>query len=329
MDRPVVQGSALEWTGRRRRTMNGSQGSRDPKQEAMLRAYVESKMQRMATASIDRRTFLKQSAAAAAAGVAALTPLYTGFNSTAVAAAANVLQSTGNSADAAVEAAKQFSGTTLNIVWENALQLEDPKNFSGPKWEELTGIKINPVDKPFPELFPSQVAEHVGQTGAFDVLSVVPAWTADFVAQGMLEPLDPFIDKYMNKADLDDYHPTYKGLMNYGDQIYGLFDDGDVIVLYYRTDLFEDQANKDEYKAQNGTDLAVPTTWEEFDKIAAYFTGRASDTHSALTRRRPSTLNIASPPCPRASPPRRFCTYAMRADWILTLLCRSLYPSLL
>ena len=71
--------------------MNGSQGSRDPKQEAMLRAYVESKMARMATASIDRRTFLKQSAAAAAAGVAALTPLYTGFNSKAVAAAANVV----------------------------------------------------------------------------------------------------------------------------------------------------------------------------------------------------------------------------------------------
>lgn len=254
--------------------MNGSQGSRDPKLDAMARAYFESKMARMATASIDRRTFLKQSAAAAAAGVAALTPLYTGFNGKAVAAAANVLQSTGNSADAAVEAAKQFSGTTLNVVWETALQLEDPKNFSGPKWEELTGIKINPIDKQFPELYPSQVAEHVGQTGAYDVLSVVPAWMADFVGQGMLEPLDPFIDKYMNKADLDDYHPTYKDFMNYGGQTYGLFDDGDTIVMYYRTDLFEDQANKDEYKAQTGAELGVPTTWEEFDQIAAFFTAK-------------------------------------------------------
>ena len=59
----------------------------------------------------------------------------------------------------------------LNVVWEDALQLQDPTVFSGPKWEELTGIKINPIGKPFPELFPSQVAEHLGATGAYDVLS--------------------------------------------------------------------------------------------------------------------------------------------------------------
>jgi multiple sugar transport system substrate-binding protein len=247
-------------------------GPQDPKQRELLEAYFRSKMQRMMTASIDRRTFLKQSAAAAAAG-AAVAP-FTGFNPKSVAAAKKVLQTTGNSADAAVEAAKQFSGITLNVVWEEALQLEDQINFSGPRWEELTGIKINPIGKPFTELFPSMVAEHVGQTGAYDVLSVVPSWTADFVAQGMLEPLGPFVDQYMNKADLDDYHPTYRDFMNYGGQMYGLFDDGDVIILYYRTDLFEDQANKDEFMAQHGYELAAPKTWEEFDQIAAFFTAK-------------------------------------------------------
>ena len=239
-------------------------------QQDLLRAYVESKMARMASASIDRRTFLKGSAAAAAAGLT-VAP-FTGFTPSAVRAASSVLQAGGNSADAAVEAAKQFSGITLNVVWEEALQLQDPLLFSGPRWEELTGIKINPIGKPFTELFPSQVAEHIGQTGAYDVLSVVPAWFGDFVAQGMLEPLDPFVTKYMNQADLDDYHPLYKDLLRYGGQIYGLFDDGDVIILYYRTDLFEDQANKDAFKAQHGIDLAPPADWDQFDKIAAFFT---------------------------------------------------------
>ena len=148
-----------------------------------------------------------------------------------------------------MEAAKQFSGITLNVVWEDGLQLEDPSKFSGPMFEELTGIKINPIGKPFPELFPSQVAEHIGETGAYDVLSFPPSWTADFVSQGMVEPLDPFIDQYGNPEDLNDYHPLYRGLMNYNDQIYGLFDDGDTIILYYRTDLFADQANMDEFMA--------------------------------------------------------------------------------
>ena len=247
--------------------------TRDPKQDALFRAYIESKLQRMATAGIDRRTFLKRSAAAA--GMATLAP-FTGFKPEAVSAAARILQEGGNSADAAVEAAKQYSGLTLNVVWEDALQLQDPTIFSGPKWEELTGIKINPIGKPFPELFPSQVAEHIGQTGAYDVLSVVPAWFGDFVEQGMVEPLGPFIDQYMNKADLDDYHPTYKGLMNFGGQIYGLFDDGDGIVLYYRTDLFEDATNLSEFKAKYGYDLAPPADWKQFDEIAAFFTEKGA-----------------------------------------------------
>src|SRR3954469_1035864 len=42
--------------------------------------------------------------------------------------------------DRAVQAAKKYSGQTITIVWEAGLQSLDPLNFSGPKWEELTGI---------------------------------------------------------------------------------------------------------------------------------------------------------------------------------------------
>jgi multiple sugar transport system substrate-binding protein len=192
----------------------------------------------------------------------------------AIGAAQRALRQTADSAQAAVDAANALDPkpAELNIAWEDGLQLEDPINFSGPKWEELTGIKINPIGKPFPELFPAQVAEHLGATGAYDVLSMVPSWTADFVSQGMVEPLDPYIEQYMAPADLDDYHPLYKALMNYGGQRYGLFDDGDTIILYYRTDLFEDPANKDAFKAQSGHELAAPKDWTEYDEIQAFFT---------------------------------------------------------
>lgn len=242
----------------------------NPKQQDMLEAYLESRMQRLATASIDRRRFLKGSAAAAATG--AIVAPFAGFNPESVSAAAKALQEGGNSADAAVAAAQQYSGITLNVVWEEGLQMQDPVHFSGPKWEELTGIKVNAIGKPFPELFPSQVAEHIGQTGAYDILSVVPAWFGDFVAQGMLEPLGPFIDQYMNQADLDDYHPFYHELLHYGGQVYGLFDDGDVIILYYRKDLFEDAANQEAFKERFGYDLAPPVDWVQFDDISAFFT---------------------------------------------------------
>ena len=102
-------------------------------QHDLRRAYVEGKLARMA-AGMDRRTFLKGSAMAAAAGLT-VAP-FTGFKPSAVSAASAVLQAGGNSADAAVEAAKQFAGITLNVLWEDGLQLQDPTLFSGPKWEE-------------------------------------------------------------------------------------------------------------------------------------------------------------------------------------------------
>ncbi|MER3486362.1 MAG: hypothetical protein C4345_10680 [Chloroflexota bacterium] len=76
----------------------------------------------------------------------------------------------------------------------------------------------------------------------------------------------------MNKADLDDIHPTYRDLMNYGGKIYGLFDDGDTLIGYYRADWFEDPANMEEFKQKTGKDLAPPATWEDYDLIQAFFT---------------------------------------------------------
>ena len=48
----------------------------------------------------------------------------------------------------AVAAAKKYAGTTITIVWEAGLQSLDPLNFSGPKWEELTGIKVKVIEVP-------------------------------------------------------------------------------------------------------------------------------------------------------------------------------------
>ncbi|MEA2585508.1 MAG: multiple sugar transport system substrate-binding protein [Thermomicrobiales bacterium] len=256
----------------------------DPRQREMLAKFVQSRL--------DRRSFVKRAAGAAASPFAAravaatAATAFTAFTPAAVNAAQARLQQTGDSAEAAVAAAQQFKGTTLNVVWEDGLQSQDPTIFSGPKWEELTGIKINTVSKPFTELFPSQVAEHIGATGAYDVLSFPPSWTADFVSNQMIEPLDTFIDKYMNKADLDDYHPLYRGLMNYGGKFWGLFDDGDTIILYYRTDLFEDQKNKDDFKAQYGYDLAAPADWTQYDDIQAFFTERGGgNTYGGASQR--------------------------------------------
>src|SRR4029077_1063060 len=171
-------------------------------------------------------------------------------------------------AERAVEAAKKYSGSEISVVWEAGLQSLDPLNFSGPQWEKLTGIKINEIVDPSAEMFTKILQEHRAGTGAYDALNVVPSWMPDLVRAGALEQLDSYVDKYGFRDELQKIAPTYRdNQMKVDGKIYGFPDDGDLFILYYRKDLFEDPKNKEEFKAKYGYDLAPPKTWKEYDEI--------------------------------------------------------------
>jgi multiple sugar transport system substrate-binding protein len=176
------------------------------------------------------------------------------------------------SAFRAVEGAKQFSGVNINMTYESGLQALDPRNYSGPLWQQLTGMTFNVVELPFPDLYSKAVAEHISQSGAYDVLDVAPVWVPSMAEGGAILAIDDLFAKYGNKADLDDYHPLYKAMPTYKGKTYGFFDDGDVFQLYYRKDVFEDQKLKDAYKAKFNRDLAPPATWEEYAETAQFIT---------------------------------------------------------
>ena len=69
--------------------------------------------------------------------------------------------------------------------------------------------------------------------------------------------------------------PTYRdNQMIVNGKIYGLPDDGDVFVFYYRKDIFNDPANQSEFKAKFGYDLAPPKTWKQFAEIGQFLTDK-------------------------------------------------------
>lgn len=155
------------------------------------------------------------------------------------------------------------------------MQSLDPLNFSGPKWEELTGIKIQVIETQHVEMFRKIMQEHRAKTGAYDILNVVPAWMSDLVRAGALEPLDDFVDKYNYRRELDDIGDAYRlNQMKIGDTIYGFQNDGDVLIMYYRKEVFEDAANMAEFKAKHGYDFAAPTTWDQFYDISSFLTDK-------------------------------------------------------
>ena len=176
-----------------------------------------------------------------------------------------------SASDRAVEAAKQYAGTEITIVWEAGLQALDPLNFSGPKWKELTGIDVSVVEVPTAEMFTKILQEHRAGTGAYDALNVIPSWMADLVRAGALEPLDEYVDEYGYREELQEIAPVYRdNQMTVDGTIYGFPDDGDVFILYYRKDIFE----------ENG--LEPPKTWQEFAQICNQLTEKyAPDMYGA------------------------------------------------
>ncbi len=198
------------------------------------------------------------------AGMAAIAGLAISMASTAWAESA---------AEIAVKEAQKYKGTEITIVWEAGLQALDPLNFSGPKWEELTGIKVKVVEVPIAEMFTKIMQEYRAGTGAYDALNVVPAWMPDLANAGALEPLDSYVEKYGFAAELQTIAPTYRdNQMKVGDTIFGFPDDGDVFVMYYRKDIFADPKLQEAFKAKAGRDLTVPKTWAEFDEVGSFLT---------------------------------------------------------
>jgi multiple sugar transport system substrate-binding protein len=176
------------------------------------------------------------------------------------------------SAYRAVQAAKKFKGVTLNVTYEAGLQALDPRNFSGPVWEQLTGTKTNVVELSHPDQYSKPIAEHIANSGAYDILDIEPAWTPSLADGGVIQPLDDYIARYMNRADLEDYHPLYKALPTYKNKIWGFFDDGDMFALYYRKDIFEDPKMKEAYQRKFSKPLVVPSTWEDYAQVAQFIT---------------------------------------------------------
>lgn len=175
----------------------------------------------------------------------------------------------------AVEEAKKYAGTTLKIEYQAGLQALDPLNFSGPIWEQLTGIKVKVVEVPLSEVFSKIMLDHKSGGGGFDVVDVVPSWMPDLAQAGALEPLDSYIDRYGYRDEISQIAPTFRdNWMKADDRIYALPDDGDVLILYYRKDLFADLDLKTAFKVKYGYNLAPPTTWKQFAEIGQFLTDR-------------------------------------------------------
>ena len=172
---------------------------------------------------------------------------------------------------ASAACAPDYSGVTLTVSTQNGPFIASALKTAADSWQEKTCGTVEIVEFPFSELYPKFLTAMSQQTGDFDVIGFIPAWAPDFA---------PFLStmpaEMQQGPAWEDIHPVYRErLMSWGGEVKSATMDGDMHMLNYRADLFEDEANKAAFKEQYGYDLAAPVTWDQYYDIAEFFT--ASD----------------------------------------------------
>jgi multiple sugar transport system substrate-binding protein len=160
-----------------------------------------------------------------------------------------------------------YSGVTLTVSTQNGPFIASALKTAAESWGEKTCGKINLVEFPFSELYPKFLTAMSQQTGDFDVIGFIPAWVPDFAPYLTSMPA-----AMQSGPAWDDIHPVYRErLMSWGGEIKSATMDGDMHMLNYRADLFEDAANMAAFKEKYGYDLAAPVTWDQYYDIAEFF----------------------------------------------------------
>jgi multiple sugar transport system substrate-binding protein len=138
-------------------------------------------------------------------------------------------------------------------------------------WQKQTGGRVEVVEIPFGELYSKLYQAFNSRVDAYDVIIYAGGWVSGFAKAGFISPLEDYFKKY--KDNWDDILPKVQALTYFEDKRYTVPLDGDVIMMYYRKDAFENPKAKERFKSETGKDLTVPETWEDYLAAARFFTG--------------------------------------------------------
>ncbi|MCA3453845.1 MAG: extracellular solute-binding protein [Rhodobacter sp.] len=143
-------------------------------------------------------------------------------------------------------------------------------------FEDANCAKVTVVNIDNSQLYNKQVIEMVGQTGAYDVVTLETAEKAEFAENGFIRPMTAF---FADKQDLlNDVSPTLRAMtVEYKGDVWGLPYYTYSAGMFVRQDLLDDPTEKEAFKAKYGYELAAPTTWEQHRDIAEFFTRKQGD----------------------------------------------------
>lgn len=135
-----------------------------------------------------------------------------------------------------------------------------------------TGLELEPVALDLEPLHRQLFTEDGLGAGSFDLAMISTDWLAEANASRGLVDLAPYLATSPPEGYPDAWPESLLRLQRFDGRVLGSpFHDGPECLIY-RQDLFEDEGERARYKALFGESLSVPQTWDEFRRVARFFT---------------------------------------------------------
>ena len=157
---------------------------------------------------------------------------------------------------------RPYEGVEVNILTFTGPQIAEPLQRRAPDFQELTGARVNVIVVPFSDLYQRMLTDMATGTNSFQAFVFAPQWMVDFIIPGYLEALTARVEND-EEIQWNDIAPFFREFSStYQGDIYTIPLDGDFQMVYYRTDLLEQEG------------LEPPQTWDDYLSIASTFHGR-------------------------------------------------------
>jgi multiple sugar transport system substrate-binding protein len=167
--------------------------------------------------------------------------------------------------------------STLRIALRNYSDFENALTEEARLFEaHHPGVKVELVPVGIHELYKSAIAEGGMRDGRIDLALLVTDWLAEGMERAALEDLQPWHQRLPIHDWPQGWPRSLVAPLMFGNHLSSLpWHDGPEC-LVYRADLFENAAARERFRMQFFRELAPPTTWEEFEQTARFFTDAAA-----------------------------------------------------
>lgn len=182
--------------------------------------------------------------------------------------------------------AKPFAGATVRILTQDEGPrgaISGPLTAFAPVFEELSGAEVELGLVPVTNLYATMMLDLQRGEGRYDATMVAAFYYGELINGGFIRPVDDLAasGKYP-RWSYDAMPPAVRALYTWDGQGYGVPNDADGQVLYYRRDILGDPAWQARFKEARGYDLPVPPrTWQQVLDIARFFDGQNWDSGDA------------------------------------------------